>query len=161
MKVKEAYSNEFKSDGEEKILKESNEYTLREKVCMSGEHRYSTYSFYIDKRIIFLLAMPDPLNSNALEKNFYLKYQNATGSFLKELFDFFIQGDKSFLVRYFDKQEPDLTYKIIGNMAVFYIGETEVGFIDLGDLNKSIKLAENFISLFSGQELKYDWDEIK
>ena len=171
MKVKEAFSNDFKKDSTEeyKVVKDgegTDRIVLSETFSRSGEHVYSTYCLSKNGKTIFFITMPNPLDSSSIEKDFYLKYQGAVRSFLVSLADFFTEQSTDCMnkesKRYNTEQQPDLKYKKTKELVQITLNDgTEVGFIDLGNFEKSEKLARNFIYCFQGKPLEYDWVEIK
>lgn len=157
MKVKEAYSNEFKQPI--KTLKIVGDLEVIEQKEEREELPYSTYLIY-DKKLnesFISIYVPDP-KINDTYKDIYLKYQHGARNFCLDFVDV-LAGKRKDLDKIYTIKQPDefklkqegrsATIKTIKDEYLFAI----VDFIQDTDL--ALNVADNFIKYFKGEEATF------
>lgn len=172
MKVKEEYSKEFIGpDGpyEIKVLKENEEYILKEVIWTGEEIKYSSFDLITQPkgddpgRFLISLSSPNP-NKDDTSKDLFLKYQTEFREFMINYFDL-ISEEISGFVGYNRKLEGyDLSVRIeypkewkkirekspatIINNKDGVMTHDYLGFITIGNMEENKKLAEQMINYF-------------
>lgn len=182
MKVKEEYSEEFVGpDGpcKVKVLRENEEYILKEVVWTGEEIKYSSFDLITQPkgddpgRFLISLKSPNP-NKDDTSKDLFLKYQTEFKEFMINYFDL-ISKEISGFVGYNRKLEGyDLSVRIeyseekwkkirekspatIINSKDGVMTHDYLGFITIGNMEENKKLAEQMINYF--EIFKYEVTE--
>lgn len=172
MKIKEAFSKEFKKDdtvekniSKSKTLREEGDLVLLEEIKREDYLPYSKYLLYNKKYNVSYLRIiiPDPKKKD-IYKDIFLKYQTGARRFLQDLFDVLVTGEKEDIKpMYQTKQERDLIIETAEDPFVLIKikgDEHWFGMFDFFDKDTNLELATKFIKYFEGDKVSFKGEKI-